>query len=149
MHILCAVPLVLALGPFLSWVIHQPQDTRAIDAYVPLKTYETFESLPPEDTLHTLSTALNTKPAELYFLSIFYAYDTLPASEKAALKAERELNKTIDDEIKLCLWTIPGTCFPLLTNGHRREIKGGWVALRRARRIMINAWRLWPEGRRL
>lgn len=121
MHILCAVPLVLALRPLLSWAIHQPQDTRAIDAYVPLKTYETFESLPPRrHSPHPLQRAEYQKPAELY-----YAYDTLPASEKVALKAQRELNKTIDDEIKLCLWTIPGTCLPLLINEHRREIKGG------------------------
>jgi hypothetical protein len=132
MRVLGAVSLVLALSPLLSWAVSLPQETHPVDTYVPLNTYEAFESPPPEDTLRTLSTALNITPADLYFLSVFHTYNTLPASEKAALAAQRDLNRTIDDEINLCLWTIPGDCWPLWINGHRREIKLGWSAFRKS-----------------
>lgn len=131
MYFLSAVSVALAFITLSSRAMPLPQDAYPADNYVPLTTYEAFESPPPLDTLRSLAVELNVKPADLYALSVFYTYDTLSAPDKAALTAQRALNSTIDAEINLCLWTIPGDCWPLWSNGHRREIQRGWDFLRK------------------
>ena len=127
MRFLSAVSLVLVLRTLSSRAMPSPQDTSLGDSYVPLNTYEAFESPPPKETLLTLASDLNIQPADLYYLSVFYTYNILSVSEKADLAAQRELNKTIDDEVNLCMRAIPGDCWPLWINGHRREIQHGRV----------------------
>jgi hypothetical protein len=130
MHILRAFPLSLALSTLSSHAIPMPQNTFPVDAYVPLNTYETFESPPPEDSLRTLADGLRMSTANIYTLSVFYTYNVLPASKKAALTAERALNKTIDEEVDLCMWSWKMDCWPLYSHEHRRETQHGWEEIR-------------------
>lgn len=129
MRIFGVVSLAIALSTLSCHATPLPQDPHPVDTYIPLNTYQAFESPPPEGTLLHLSTALNTRPADLYFLSVFYTYDTLSDAEKADLAALRALNATIDEEVKLCLFA-PIDCFPLWINGHRREDNPAWTAIR-------------------
>jgi hypothetical protein len=85
MYFLSAVSLVLALRTLSSRAMPSPQDTSPGDGYVPLNTYEAFESPPPEETLLTLASDLNIQPVDLHYLSVFYTYNTLSVSEKADL----------------------------------------------------------------
>lgn len=77
---------------------------------------------------------------ELY---VWESYEQLPASDKAAWVAERELNRTIDAEVDLCFWAIPGDCDPLVNNGHRPDLEPEAIA----RKITNSVTEYQREGR--